>query len=34
MKVVKTFLRNSMASGKLSNIAPLSIERVRAEKRM
>ena len=31
MKVVKTFLRNSMSNERLSNIALLSIERARAE---
>ena len=31
MKIVKTFLRNSMTSERLSNIAILSIESKRAE---
>jgi len=32
MKLVKTFLRNSMTSERLSSNALLSVERVRAEK--
>ena len=31
MKLIKTYLRNSMSNGRLSNIALLSIESVRAE---